>query len=99
MKNTHIKAGEEVPIELRKEIYKDALDVIEKGIVSRECMGLCLILPKLLWGLDLNIYLHKQVHFKVNHKEMFPELKIFLNRGWLASYTDEERINFLKSVI
>jgi len=56
MKNTHIKAGEEVPIELRKEVYREALVFIKKAIKTGDDFNglgdyfLCILLPTILFG-------------------------------------------------
>lgn len=48
MKNQHIpNLSTEVPAEIRLEVYKEARLLIDKG----ETYGLCVILPKALWGL------------------------------------------------
>jgi hypothetical protein len=98
MKNTHIKAGQEVPIELRKEIYREALEVFENDIIFFK-QGLCVLLPKLLWGLrNESLVLYKNHHFSKTFF-MFPELEKFLKDGAGGKYTNKQRINFLKSVI
>jgi hypothetical protein len=106
MKNTHIKAGQEVPIKLRKEIYREALEVVENwGSDYSEKFGcsspfLCIILPIILYSAsndDVFDFLGGY-NFSSVLKPMFPELKNYLN---VRSVFDPncDRINFLKSVI
>lgn len=60
MKNQHILPNTRVPKETRLEVYKEALEIINKIIENEENekefkhlgAGLCLMLPCLLWGLD-----------------------------------------------
>jgi len=49
MKNEHILPNTEVPIELRKEVYKEALEYYSVN-EAFQCSGLCLVLPILLYG-------------------------------------------------
>lgn len=101
MKNTHILPNTEVPIELRKEVYREALRIIEIGKprYSIDSFGLCLLLPCVLW--ELRHVLENAPNGKdwdfYHTENMFPELKDFLIKG--KKYTNQERINFLKSVI
>jgi len=100
MKNTHIKAGEEVPIELRKEVYRVALGIIERRKLKFELSQnhICLLLPCILWG--LNSFLEDGPNECgwdcESSKNMFPEIVPYLDA---EIYNDIERINFLKSVI
>lgn len=58
MKNTHITSlKEELPIEIRLEVYKEALDNITNLSTSYtydlgDNRSLCLLIPCILWGLD-----------------------------------------------
>jgi len=100
MKNTHIKAGEEVPIELRKEVYREALEIIETN--KDMDYGLCYFLLMVLYGSDVAIHDHptsKKILNFYETKYMFPELKKYLKNGFCGNYTRRQRINFLKSVI
>jgi hypothetical protein len=100
MKNEHILPNTEVPIELRKEVYKEALRIIEE--TKEEKYGLCLLLPKILWGLNIDEFIEDQTNksYKLlTTTNMFPELIGFLKNGLYADYTNQERIEFLKSVI
>ena len=105
MKNTHIKAGQEVPIELRKEIYREALEVIEKRKdENRDNFGLCYFLLMILYGMEKpkQVYRHPTsgdtLHWSKT-ADMFPELKDFLNYDNYEIRNNKQRIKFLKSVI
>jgi hypothetical protein len=50
MKNEHILPNTEVPIELRKEVYKKALEIVMNSIEDQ--YGLCILLPELLWDVN-----------------------------------------------
>ncbi len=55
MKNEHVLPQTEVPEELRLEIYKEALRLIETDneiLGTHWDYGLCLLLPCILWDLD-----------------------------------------------
>jgi hypothetical protein len=100
MKNSHIKPCQEVPLELRKQIYKEALEIVEDVKVEYDCKRLCFLLPKILWGFDSDndSCYEKGLHF-ADTPLMFPELKKFLKKGTFYSYSNKQRIKFLKSVI
>jgi len=104
MKNKHIKAGQEVPIELRKEVYREALKVIESNKDKSNGFGLCYFLLMVLYGANESrqVYYHQKdlTPFRW-HKTpvMFPELKDFVGENYGESKTNNERIEFLKSVI
>jgi hypothetical protein len=108
MKNEHILPNTEVPIELRKEVYKEALRVIENWDKNKKKYNINSN-PELCWFLIMVLYGAKEVlhdHPVTNEtisfhrtKTMFPELETFLKRGYIANYTNQERIEFLKSVI
>ena len=52
MKNTHILSlQEEVPIEIRKQVYQEALLICQSNDIRRS-YGLCLLLPTLLWDMN-----------------------------------------------
>lgn len=52
MKNTHIKnLHQVVPEKIRLSIYKKVLKVLEKTGCYNGSVGLCIILPVVLWGL------------------------------------------------
>jgi len=107
MKNEHILPNTEVPIELRKEVYKEALRIIENWNKQKTKYGtdepsLCYFLLMVLYGSTEVLYDHPKTEESLyfgNTKIMFPELSDFLKRGWLSNYTNQERIEFLKSVI
>jgi len=79
MKNTDIRPGEVVPVDIRKEVYTEAIKTIERGKPIAHLSGfpLCLMLPCLLW--DLSNFL-ENVHGEVggwdstDAPKMFPEL-------------------------
>jgi len=54
MRNLHIKPKDVVPVELRIQIYKEAIEHIKshKGEYCPLGKGLCLLMPCLLWGLE-----------------------------------------------
>jgi len=97
MKNEHILPNTEVPIELRKEVYKEALGIIENAIEGQH--GLCILLPELLWGVDDDYHPNGKIFYYSDSDVLFPELKNFLKKGYDVNYTNQERIEFLKSVI
>ncbi len=110
MKNLHIKnLGQVVPAEIRLEIYKTALRIIEKqervfGLL-KDSYGLCLLLPCVLWNLDN--YLSKAPdgnnwsYFTTSSS--FPELTSKVLDKLNKTETDEQankiRIKFLKDFI
>ena len=78
MKNRNIKVGEVVPVEIRIEVYKKAIKIIEIGKI---CFGLtspslCLMLPCILWDLKhfLNDAHNGEMYCCDSAKAMFPEL-------------------------
>lgn len=97
MKNAHIKPQEEVPTQLRLEIYKQALETTNwKTNVD----GLCHLLPMLLWGFTYPL----QAHDTLSHKYtdtiyMFPELKSELPKIYRATNDNLVRVNSLKRMI
>jgi hypothetical protein len=105
MKNTHIKAGQEVPIELRKEIYREALEIIKNWEKNKKYQWhtpyLCWLLPSILWDYDVWNTFEKtrgeKLHYS-NFKYMFPELQKKIV-GIISFEKDKDRIKFLKSVI
>ena len=105
MKNTHIKAGQEVPIELRKEIYREALEIIEKRKdEDSDNFGLCFFLLMVLYGTEKpeQVYRHPTDNENLEWRHtylMFPELQTFLSGGFYCQRTNNQRIEFLKSVI
>jgi len=108
MKNAHILPNTEVPIELRKEVYKEALDIIKSWDKNKKKYTfsynpeLCWFLIMVLYGSKQVLHSHPKTHEDIVFNKtpvMFPELNSFLTRGYEGRYTNEERINFLKSVI
>ena len=55
--NTEYDLSKELPKEIRLDVYKKAIDIIENDIDDKKvnfgikCKGLCLILPCILWNL------------------------------------------------
>lgn len=101
-KNSEIKQSQLVPLEIRKEVYAEALELIQSGdwekvIDDEPC--LCIFLPCLLWGIDiLSKSLIRQTGLRFYDTElMFPELKPYLKNN--SEFNNEIRIKFLKSVI
>lgn len=104
MRNKKILPDNVVPPRIRLGVYKEALGNIESNTFKyeMESFGLCLLLPCILW--DLKSYLKNAPNGEDWTTEgtqiLFPELADFLRRkGCFASYTDEERISFLKESI
>jgi len=107
MKNTHILPNTEVPIELRKEVYREALRILELkekkySFQKRGYSWLCWLLPSVLYDEDCFSYKSKIMDgFSIGLSSciavMFPETKGFLKNTF--NKTSQERINFLKSVI
>ena len=106
MRNLHIEYGKEVPYELRQEVYKETLNNILTGNYPEPMFEpcLCYYLLMVLFGSDTVLHCHPGTDedmFLGHTSKMFPELEQFLTKkdGWVDSYTNEERIEFLKSVI
>jgi len=108
MKNEHILPNTEVPIELRKEVYREALRIIESGekkyIFQKHSDWLCWLTMSILYDTDIYEAEFKEGHILYcldfeNSDLMFPEIVKFKKRGDYALYTNQERIEFLKSVI
>jgi hypothetical protein len=96
MKNQHIKSKDEVPSELRLEIYKQALTRNWKTNVD----GLCHILTMYLWGFSYEDEAYRIVGHKFWHtKDMFPELVAELPKIGRALDKNNVRINSLKRMI
>ena len=97
MKNAHIKPQEEVPTQLRLEIYKQALETTNwKTNVD----GLCHLLPMLLWGFTYPLEAHDRLdHCFWHTKLMFPELKPELPKISRAENENLVRRNALKRMI
>lgn len=78
MKNENISPGEEVPVEIRIEIYKEAIKLIETGepIAELSTFCLCLTLPCILWELDsfLSVAPNGEPYDSNDAPNMFPEL-------------------------
>lgn len=97
MKNAQIKPKEEVPIQLRLQVYKQAL---EKTNWKTNVDGLCHLLPMLLWGFTDAL----EANEKLNHhfwetKYMFPELTPELPKISRAENGNLVRRNALKRMI
>jgi hypothetical protein len=83
MINKNIKVGDEVPPEIRLQVYKEALENIEKSFD----LGICLMLPMILWG--LKSYLDRGPDGKSfnwrDTEKIFPEMK---GISMAVNYTD-----------
>jgi hypothetical protein len=95
MKNEHIKPCQEVPIELRKQIYKEALQIVEDVNIEYPYKTLCTLLPKILWGLNFEtpLWFQSDLDYK-DTPLMFPELKKFFKKGCEYNYSNKQRIKF-----
>lgn len=115
MKNTHIKSLEEiVPPNIRLEIYKEALCIVENQLNNYKGhrdhnsyfpRGLCLLLPLLLWDLP-SVYSNTPNENIWNYYETsiaFPELTTDVIKTISTAYTYQDRIEtrikFLTSFI
>jgi len=108
MKNLDILPNQEVPPNIRLEVYKEALQLIQsdtdRSKRNKLGIGLCLLLPVLLW--ELECYCSKlsngRVWFYDQITKMFPELtskKIDIITRTHADQRDKIRIEFLKEMI
>ena len=104
MRNENILPKEEVPLEIRIQVYKEALQKLNsnKNFYNLSGKALCFLLPCILW--DLNFYTDNspsgEYWCSKAAIKMFPEIKELLSlRGYFGLYTDEERITFLESII
>jgi len=54
MRNKNIGTDKRVPKAIRREIYREAIKIIERGkpIAKLSSFSLCLLLPSILWKLD-----------------------------------------------
>lgn len=98
MKNQHIKSQDEVPTEIRLEVYKQAL----ARNWSTNVDGLCHILTMYLWGFSYENEAHKTLGHKFWHtKDMFPELVAELPKIGRASDKNKNkvRVNSLNRMI
>ena len=102
MKNLHIKIGEVVPVDLRIEIYKEAIEIIEKGeqVFGLQRPWLCMMMPYLLWGSDVEF---EKWWTSIKCSQMFPEITpYFIIKMDAMMYSDEKnaiRIAHLKHSI
>ena len=111
MKNIDIHPRQVVPIEPRLKIYKEALDLIKDNRDFRTStgdwvfndVGLCLILPCLLWDLH---YMYNPPNGNWHNWDtpiMFPELNKFILVHKVLDITTKEkqelRIKFLEEAI
>lgn len=97
MKNAHIKSKEEVPTELRLEVYKE---VLEKINWKTNESGLCHLLPMLLWGFSYPLEAHNRLdHSFWDTKLMFPELSPEIPKICRAHNENLVRCNALKRMI
>jgi hypothetical protein len=111
MKNTNILAlNSVVPKELRLEVYKEALHIIQndKNVFGLNAslgqLGMCFLFPCILWGLkDINdLTPDEQYWYYWDTKIAFPELTQTIIDTFPCRHSDfkkEQRINYLKSFI
>ena len=104
MRNTQYSPSQEVPIELRLQTYKEAIEIIEKGEHKFEMkqFQLCVLLPCIFWDLKTfnEDYKVKTYWFSEDTSIMFPELDNLLKKiGFMGHYTDAERLKFLRSTV
>jgi len=100
MKNQNILPNTEVPFELRQEVYKNALEAITKIADNDRSFGLCIMLPRILWGVKHDCHPNGEHFYFADSDVLFPELKAFLQRdGFYGEYSNNDRVEFLKSVI
>lgn len=96
MKNINIKPATEVPIELRKEIYKEAIEYLK----TDQNQGLCLLLPMLLWDIH---YLSDAPNGETwNHRDtpiLFPELTKLRLQSIYDKEKESQRIPQRKRVL
>lgn len=108
MKNTHIKnLLQEVPANIRLEVYKEAIYAIENKTIksmSRVVTGLCLVLPVVLWELEnIHSLTPNDTHWKYDDTTIaFPELTeevvIDISNARLR-FDDSKRIEYLNKWI
>jgi len=76
MKNIQIKPYDLVPKEIRIQVYKEAIKRIKTNTHNQLGIGICLVIPCILWGLEF--FLDPAPNgdywtFKIT-QEMFPEI-------------------------
>lgn len=97
MKNEHIKSKDEVPTQLRLEVYKE---VLEKHNWRNNEDGLCYLLTMYLWGFSYATEAYNTIHhFYMNTELMFPELVDELRKINRAENKNKVRVNALKRMI
>jgi len=78
MRNKNIGTDKRVPKAIRREIYREAIKIIERGkpIAKLSSFCLCLLLPSILWKLDsfLDNNLQGKGWDQWDTSRMFPEL-------------------------
>jgi len=107
MSNLNILPNQEVPIELRKKVYKKALKIIKNWEIEKNKYtitepSLCYFLLMVLYNSKKVLHEHPKTYDNLvfsRTNNMFPELNHFLTNGYSANYTNKQRIKFLKSVI
>ena len=114
MKNTHIlNLKQEVPLDIRIKVYKEAIKYLEKVLKGGEdkyYVGLCILLPCLLWNLNAFFSVAPDnLDWETDDTVIaFPELKAWLVIHYSSSkfFTDnhfivnvQKRIDFLKETI
>lgn len=97
MKNEHIKSKDEVPTQLRLEIYKEVL--ANRDWKTNED-GLCFLLTMFLWGFSYATEAYNVLnHNYWNTELMFPELLDELPKINRAEDKNKVRQNALKRMI
>jgi hypothetical protein len=98
MKNQNILPSTVVPSNIRLEVYKEAIDLIQKNPAYVDSLGLCLLLPMLLWGLEDHLSAAPNGHYwNFEHTEnMFPEMFGIVDEiRDVCLDTDDNKICFL----
>lgn len=114
MKNTHIlNLKKEVPLDIRIEVYKDAIKYLENALKVDEdkyYVGLCILLPCLLWDLDSSFSVAPDsLDWETEDTVIaFPEIKAWLDNYYTSGNFGienhykikiQKRIEFLKETI
>lgn len=103
MKNKNILPGEVVPAKIRLKVYKEALDIISNDTLKQFELGigLCLMLPCVLWGLAHYTDQHP-LNRTWNYKDseyIFPEISgISMDQLSFYDVTEVEEKNTLRMI-
>lgn len=111
MKNQHITTLKKpIPIDIRIEVYKDAIDIIKNNIkhdtlTTNSISALCLLLPCILWDLDHWLQ-DTPAGIDWNHNDVpkaFPEIKQWTEEaykfGGNSNNKNLKRIEVLQNAI